>query len=184
MLAQLPFLAINRLLNAQPWALARLKAHAGQSFSVQLASTRFAACVGQDGLLQPASAECSPDVSVSIPDSAWPSLLTDFASARQHVRVEGKAAFAETLQVLAQHLRPDLAADLAPYVGDILAQRISGAAERASRGVQQAAAGAGSAVLAYVRDEQRLLVSRAEMDAFRQDIDALGVSLSALAKRI
>lgn len=100
------------------------------------------------------------------------------------LHIEGDAGLGQTVERLARRLRPDWEEPLARAFGDIAGPRIA-------RGLREGAAWSRSAgrslaeqAAEYLRDEQRHLVSRAEMDEFVAEVDRLREAVDRLEARL
>lgn len=185
MLADLPLAALNRLLSAEPWARQLLQPHAGQRALIEVGGLALRFTVGADGQLQPAGADDtgSPDASIRIPLEALGKLADGPEALRSAARIEGNAGFAESLAMLFQHLRPDPAAWLAPWLGDILAQRLVTGAQTLGRTGFETGRRLGTAGLELLRQADGPLPSRAEFQDFRRRLSTLAERLDRLEKR-
>ncbi|MBS1209010.1 MAG: sterol-binding protein [Proteobacteria bacterium] len=184
MLADFPLFFINRLLAAEPWAAALLRPHVAQTALLEVAGLRLRFTVGEDLRLHAAAAESENTVSIRVPAEALGALRDAPENLSQHAHIEGNAAFAETLAKLLKHLRPDLAAWLAPYLGDAVATRTAHAVHTAGTHTLQAGQKLGSAVLSQIRDEAGLVVTHNEHAAFAQDLAELSAGIEALQQRL
>lgn len=184
MLAALPLALINRLLATETWAMELLRPHAGQTAALDLAGLSLRFCVGPTGLLQEAAADSPAEVAIRIAAADLPGLLDDRDTLHDAIHVTGNARFADTLARLARHLRPDLAAQLAPWLGDVAAHRVA----QGAHSLGQVALGNGRKLaesgLAWLRDERRLLVRKDELHAFAERLDALRERLQRLDKTL
>ena len=156
---------LNRLLERETWARARLARFAGQS--VELAPpllAPFRVRIGAGGRVEPGGDDVQATVSLN--------------------GVERSTPLADEVRALARELRWDFEEELSRVVGDVAAVRIGGAARAFARWPAQAAARVTEALGAYAADEARLVVGRTELDALKDDIQALHAALGALEQRI
>lgn len=183
MFSNLPLLFINRILRDEVWARKRLAGHAGQTARVEVGNLVLRVTVDTEGLLQPAKAAACDDVSVSLPAAALGVLAENPAEITRHAHIEGSAALADTLATLLQHLRPDLAGWLAPFVGDVMAVRTTRAAHSVARaGIS--AASQGEAILRGVLQERGpAIVNRREFEEWRSGLEDLRARLEKLEAR-
>lgn len=183
MLADLPLQAINRLLAREDWARRMLLPHAGQTAQITAAGFTLSFRIDAGGhLLAPAPGQPA-DLRLEVPADALGSLAEGPEALRRAARIEGHAGLAETLATLAQHLRPDPAAMLAPWIGDILAHRL----ERGARGLAATALESGrktgEALLERLQTQAGPLPSRAEFEQLQSGIATLQARLDRLARR-
>jgi len=173
---------LNRMLSREPWARAALAPFAGRSarlqalpFSVQLgivADGSFAADVG------------TPTVTLGFDAAALPHVLFDPKAALRNVRLEGDAEFAQALSNVLQKLRPEPEEELARFVGDAAAVRIVGLLRSALLAAREAGSRLASTTADYLVAENPMLVSRAEMTSFAEQVTRLRDDVERLAKQI
>lgn len=194
---------INHVLEQQPWARERLRAHAGRSVRVNVAplpaifltvgpeGTVQAALPGiatengsHQGLQADAAARMAPDVVLSFPLANLPLLGVDPERALKDVRIEGDAEFAQTLNRLARELRWDAEEDLSRVVGDIAAHRIAEGARTFRRYVRDASQRLAETASAFLVDEDPLLVRAEHVERFARETAALRDDCARLEKRV
>ena len=174
---------LNRLLAAQPWARQRLAPFAGETVELRappLPALRFSIVPG--GSVEAGGAE--PSLSMQVK----PELLAALARGEEHALraadVEGNAALAAEILILARHLRPDPEELLSRLVGDIAAHRIAGAGRALAAWNLDAAKRLAAALADYATDESRLLARRAELDALGESLARLRDGIARLDKRL
>jgi ubiquinone biosynthesis protein UbiJ len=175
--------ALNHLLEAEPWARARLAPFAGES--IELRAAPFPALrvsIRADGTLEPGAAPPGLTLTVS------PAILAGLARGEEHalraVHASGNARLATEVMQLARHLRWDFEDDLARLVGDVAAHRIAQAGRAFLAWHVDAAARLAGAVADHAADEERLLLRRAELATHREALRELLDALERLDKRI
>ena len=183
-----PFsLALNHLLDALPEARARLAPFAGEALELRappLPALTFTILPG--GRLEAGGAAAALVVTLK------PGFLAALPQGEEHlmraVEVSGDPRLAAEAMWLVRHLRealPDVAEeDLSRLVGDVAAHRFA----QGVRGLLAWQADAGrrfaESFADYVTEEKRLIVGRAEHDAFAADVVRLRDALERLEKRI
>ena len=174
---------LNRLLAAEPWARERLAPFAGETVELRappLPALRLA--VAEGGTIEAGNAE--PSLTMTLK----PDLLVALARGEEHalraVDVQGNGRLAAEVLVLARHLRWDVEEDLSRVFGDVVAQRLAGAARAFAAWHLDTAQRLGGSLVDYVIDEKPLLVRRAELDAFAEPVTRLRDSLARLEKRL
>ena len=123
-LAQVVASVANRVLQAEPWATAQLRPHAGERFNIYCIPVFLEFWIDQQGLLcaeQTDEAENKASVTVTLTPAA---LLSTGTQRLKHIKIEGDAALAHALGEMAQKVRPDFEQALASLVGNIAAKRI------------------------------------------------------------
>jgi ubiquinone biosynthesis protein UbiJ len=162
-------LAINRLLDSEPWARERLAPYAGQTVELRAGpfpALRFTILPG--GRLE-AGGES-------------PTLVATWSFARP-VELAGDEKLAAEVMLLARHLRWDFEEDLSRLVGDVAAHRLAEGARAFAAWPADAARRLGGALADYAVEEKRVLVGRAELDQFRAEIARLHEALERLDQR-
>ena len=165
-----PFsLALNRLLDAEPWARERLAPFAGQTVELRagpLPALRFTILPG--GRLESGGES--------------PALVATWSFARP-VELAGDEKLAAEVRLLARHLRWDFEEDLSRLVGDVAAHRLAEGGRAFVAWPADAARRLGEALADYAVEEKRVLVGRAELDEFRAEIARLLGALERLDQR-
>lgn len=182
MLADLSLLAINRLLAREGWARRMLVPHAGQCAQISAAGFRLRFLIDAEGLLAATRPEQTLDLMLDVPANALGSLAEGPEALRRAARIEGNAGLAETLATLAQHLRPDPGAALAPWLGDVLAHRLDRSARGLAATALEGGRRTGEALLERLQTSGGPLPSRAEFEQLRSGIARLQTRLDRLAK--
>lgn len=138
-----------------------------------------------DGFLESADPGCAPDVTLSIPLAAVPALAAgDSARAMGAVRIEGNAELADALGFVFRHLRWDAEEDLSRVTGDIVARRVVLGAEAARAAHARAWNALGGNLTEYFTEEQKILVTRPALGAYRDELSRLRDDVARLEKRV
>lgn len=186
MLSSLFLSATNHLLAQAGWARQRLQPHAGRTARLVLSPVaEIDFSVANDGQLAEWSGEEAPEVSLRLAVADLPRLLVDgLETAMRHVRIEGNAEFAEALGFVFRHLRWDAEEDLSRVVGDIAAHRLVDGGRRIATEGRRSLERAGGSVAEYLTEESPVLVPRAALPAFAQEVVALRDAVARLDKRV
>lgn len=179
-----PFsLALNRLLEKEPWAARRLATFAGRCVELRgppLPAVRFT--IAPTGRVEPGGVDPSLVITLR------PETLVALARGEEHllrsVLVEGDARLADEVMLLVRHLRWDFEEDLSRLVGDVAARRMAELARSFAAWQADAAQRLAGAGAAFAADEARWLVRRAELDALAAEVGRLRDALERLDKRI
>lgn len=176
--------AINHLLAQEPWARAKLAAHAGKvaCFDAGPLSVRFRVAPG--GMLESAAPELAASVTIRAQVADLPLMLQNRERAFSYVQIEGDADFANAISQLSQTLRWEAEHDLARLVGDIAATRIVGGVRSASRSVQGAAQSLAENAAEYLLEENPTLLRPQAVSDFGRDVARMRDDVERLAKRI
>lgn len=175
---------LNHVLGSAPWAVERLRRHAGAHLTLLAGPFELALCIDGEGLLQPSQGAESPDVSIELAADFPARLLFDRESLMSSARLGGSADVAETLAFVFRNLRWDAEADLAGVVGDIPARRVSLAGARLVSGVRAGASRLAANFAEYASDESELLASRQNIERFLGEVDRLRDETARIEKRI
>ncbi len=177
--------ALNRLLEAEPWARARLAPFGGEVLELRappLPVLRLA--VAADGRLAPAGADAAATLRIT----AGPGALAAALRSEEHLlgtlEVTGNTRLASEVMFLFRHLRWDLEEDAAKVVGDIAAHRLVGLARGLAAWHADAAQRLAEGLVEYAAEEKRLLVKRDELAEIAAAQARLRDGLDRLAKRL
>ena len=100
------------------------------------------------------------------------------------VEIAGDAELARRVQKLAREYKPDFEAAFATVFGDVAGTAIARALHDAAKWVGEGARHVRDDAIDWLRDEARLTVPHAEMNAFLDDVDALRERTERLAARV
>jgi ubiquinone biosynthesis accessory factor UbiJ len=179
-----PFsLALNHLLEAEPWARARLAPFAGQTVELRnppFPTLRFAILAG--GTVEAGAAD--PALTVTLK----PDALFNLARGPEHflrsLEVSGDPKLASEIMALARHLRWDVEEDLSRLFGDVAAHRLADAGRAFAAWQVDAARRLAESLADYAVDEKRVLIARPEMESFADALARLRDAVERLEKRV
>ncbi len=174
--------ALNRLLEAEPWARERLSPFAGETVELRAAplpALRFA--IEQSGRLAPGS---EPSLTISVRPDSLPALLRGEEHFMRTVEIAGNARLAQEVLHLVRHLRWDFEEELSKLFGDAAAHAMAGAARSFAGWHADAAKRLAEGFMEYAVEESRLLAPRAQFAAFGAEVAHLRDALERLEKRI
>jgi ubiquinone biosynthesis protein UbiJ len=178
-----PFvLALNRLLDAEPWARERLEPFAGETVELRapwLPAVRFAIVEG--GRLAPGG---EASLRISLRAGALAGLARGEEHFMREVDIEGNARLAQEVLQLARHLRWDFEEDLSRLVGDAPAHAMAQALRGLASWQADAARRLGEGFMEYALEEGRLLAPRARFAEFSAEVARLRDALERLEKRL
>lgn len=185
--------ALNRALALDPDTRAALVPLDGRRIALHLETPPLALeiRVAGDALhVGPAFAESEADLSVRstlaglLSQLPLPGLSRDHAKPLGKLHVSGDAELARRLQTLAQRFDPDWQQPFVAVFGEVIGVQVAEAARSAFRQARSLGSGLAGNAAAYVTEESRDVVPRAELDAFHDDVDALRDDAERLAARI
>lgn len=184
-LVSVPAAAIlDKLLDAEPWARARLAPFAGATVEFTAAfapPVRLAILDG--GRIAPGDA--APTLTFRLREGALATLAAEGEERLMRAfDIAGNSKLASEILLLARHLRWDAEEDLSRLVGDVLAHRIAGATRRFAAWHLEAARRLGANLVEYALEERRVLVARGEFDEFAAGAAQLRDRIARLAKRL
>lgn len=175
-------LALNRLLDAAPWARERLAPFAGETVEFRappLPPLRFA--IEESGRVAPGA---QPGLTITFGPDALPALARGEEHFMRSAKIEGNARLAQEVLHLARHLRWDFEEDLSRLLGDAAAHTLAGALRDFAAWQADAARRLGAAFMEYALEEGRLLAPRAQFAAHAAEVARLRDALERLEKRI
>jgi len=177
--------ALNRLLRSESWARERLVPFAAETLELRappLPTLRFA--ITAEGCLAPAAASNEPSLVVTV----GPDAIAAAAKGEDHllrsIDVAGNARLASEVMFLVRHLRWDVEEDLAKFVGDVAARRLTGLARDAAAWHADAAKRIAASFMEYAVEEKRILVKRNALADFSSDVARLRDGVERLEKRV
>lgn len=174
--------ALNRLLDAEPWARERLAPFAGESVELRappLPSLCFA--ILESGRVAPGA---KAGLTITLRPDSLPAFLRGEEHFMRTVQIEGNARLAQEVLHLARHLRWDFEEDLSRLVGDAAAHTMAGAARSFAAWQADALQRLGEGFMEYAVEESRLLAPRAQFAAFSAEVARLRDALERMEKRL
>lgn len=175
---------INHLLTQEPWASNKLAEHTTKvvCFDAGLITVRLR--VTADGLVEMATSEISPNVTIRAKFSDLPMMAQNRERAFSYVKIEGDADFANTISQVSQTLRWEAEEDLSKWVGDIAAVRIVSGARSTVDAIQTTQRKIAENLAEYFLEENPMLVRPQDVADFTRDVIRLRDDAERLAKRI
>ncbi len=181
-----PFIAaLNRLLQSEQWARERLLPFAAESLELRappLPPLRFT--ITAEGGLAPATAASEPSLIVTIRPDALAAAVKGEDHLLRSIDVAGNAKLASEVMFLVRHLRWDVEEDLAKFVGDVAARRLSGLARDAAAWHADTAKRIAASFMEYAVEERRVLVKRPALAEFSGAVARLRDGVERLEKRV
>jgi len=177
---------INHLIAQEDWAGKLLNKHIGKIVLLKLPIADFALQVRPGGFT---NADLKPDsqiqVELSIAKEAITAALSGGKSAvAKHVRISGDVDFAHDLSTLSSNLRWEAEEDLAKWVGDAAAHRITGQARKFVDASKKAVNDLQGGVRDYLVHEKEALIEVAKFDSFKKELRDLRDAVDRAEKRI
>ena len=175
--------ALNRLLEAEPWARERLAPFAGMTVELRAAplpGLRFVILPG--GTLEAGGGD--PALTLTVRPDALPALLQSEEHFVRSVDVAGDERLAAEVMMLMRHLRWDAEEDLSRLVGDVAAHRLVGLARGFAAWQADAAQRLAQSLRDYAVEEKRVLVATAEFCRFSAEVARLRDAIDRLEKRV
>jgi ubiquinone biosynthesis protein UbiJ len=175
--------ALNRLLQAEPWARERLAPFGGEVVrfcAPPLPDLAFE--IQADGRLAPSTA--TPTLTITLGADALPALVRGEEHFMRAVQVSGNAKLATEVLHLVRHLRWDIEEDLAKLVGDVAAHRAVSLARELFAWQVDGLRRLGASFAEYAIEERRMLITRAEFEPFTAQTAQLRDALERLDARL
>lgn len=179
--------AVNHLLARETWARERLAPYSGKTARLVFSSLTVTLAVQPEGYLNAVDERegAQPDVSISVPADALAAFVQGGqAAVMKHVKIEGDAEFATLLGKLAEHLRWEPEEDLAQWIGDAPAHRVSALVRGAGEHALRTGRNLRDAAAEYLLDENPQLVRRTSLEVFNTELARARDALARVEKRI
>jgi ubiquinone biosynthesis accessory factor UbiJ len=174
---------INHLLVRQPMLCAKLRAHAGGVACLELGTIQLKLAVAADGLFQLAET-AEPNVTIRIKPADLPQVMMNMEKAFSYVSISGDADFARTISEMANELHWEPEEDLAPFLGDIAAVRITQAVRTTLSHAKSGGRKFFENMAEYLLEENPTLLYRQTGEQFASDVAIIRDDVERLAKRI
>ena len=182
--------ALNRALALDPETRDGLRMLDGRRLVLRLAAPALALQVRVDGErlrvgpVEGEDADLSVRATLGGLIAQLPFMRRDDAPGVGTLRIEGDADLARRLQRLAERFDPDWQRPFVAAFGDVLGVQVAQAFAAALRGAQGVAGAVATHASEFLQHESRDVLSRAELDAFFDDVDALRDDVERLAARV
>ena len=190
--------ALDRVVALDPATRAKLAGLEGRAIDLDWSDTGLAArVVVREGRLvfgpKPLDATTPPDLGVRASLAGVVNLLlrerggsglAGSAARGAKVEIGGDAELARTLSRLAERYEPDVERAFTAVLGDVAGVQLARALKRGLDWARTSASTLVEDAGAFVRDESRDAVARAELDAFLADVDRLRDDAERLAARV
>jgi ubiquinone biosynthesis accessory factor UbiJ len=174
---------LNHLLEAEPWARARLAPFAGDTVELRnLPFPPLRLLILPGGRVEAGGGE--PALTVTMRPEAVLALARGPEHFARALEVVGDPKLASEVLTLAQHLRWDVEEDLSRIFGDVAAHRLAEAGRAFAGWQAQAARRLVESVADYAVDEKRVLMARAEVESFAEAVARLRDAVERLEKRV
>ncbi|PKO90644.1 MAG: hypothetical protein CVU16_09990 [Betaproteobacteria bacterium HGW-Betaproteobacteria-10] len=175
---------LNHLIQAETWAGNRLRPFSGSQLLVVAGPVELSFCIDQHGLLTAGNTAQAPDVTLTLPADAATRFLLDRSALFSSVKLAGSADLAEALAFVFRNLRWDIEADMAHFIGDIAARRLTLAAAQLSAHVQDSALRTAQSFAEFATEDSGLLAAARDIQTFGAAVDCLRDATARLEKRI
>lgn len=177
-------LSLNHLIKQESWAITRLRPFSGAHISIIGLPLAITLAIDQHGFFASSQISDHPDVTLTLPADALGRGLLTPEQLVSSIKISGSVDLAETLGFIFRNLRWDIESDLANYIGDIPAHRLSriGASlySQTTGGIQRL----GQNLIEFAHEDSSLLVADSELTQFGHNVDQLRDDLARLEQRI
>jgi ubiquinone biosynthesis protein UbiJ len=178
------FPPLNRLLRANPWALERLRPHAGKTAVLACTPWEIRTTVDESGELAQATPAAAPDVVITTTPGLLMRALAGDETAWTDVRLEGDVQFAGAIDYVRRNLKWDYEETLSRFLGDVAAHRIAGTVHAADRWRRTAAVNLARGFAEYTTHEQPQIASAQAIEQFNSEVDRIRDDVDRLEKRL
>jgi ubiquinone biosynthesis protein UbiJ len=175
---------INHLLAKEPWARARLRDHAGKVACLDAGGIVLRLRIGSDGMLETASSDAPVNVTIAVKLADLPQIAQNRERAFSYVTIAGDADFANSISQVAQNMRWEAEADLAPWIGDIAAVRVVAGAKSLVATVRETHEAMAQNLAEYFTEENPLLISPPAMAELTGGVNKMRDDVERLIKRL
>ena len=177
-------LLLNHVIKHESWAITRLRPFSGAYISIIGLPLAITLTIDEHGFFSIGQTSDHADVTLTLPDDALGRGLLSLEQLVSSIKISGSVDLAETLGFIFRNLRWDIESDLANYIGDIPAHRLSriGANlySQTTDGIQRL----GLNLVEFAREDSSLLVANSELTQFGHNVDQLRDDLARLEQRI
>ena len=184
MLTNVALGAINHLLSGEDWARERLRAFAGQTVHIDLASLKLALEITPQGIFAAGDKQAVATVSIRLPADALRRVLTDRNSLLAAAQISGAADLAECLGFISRNLSWDAEGDLSHLVGDIAARRLVSGGKQVLQWPGQQAKNLALNLTEYFTEENPTIARRQDVSTFCSEVGEQHDALNPLEQRI
>lgn len=180
---------LNRLLQAEPWALERLCMHSGKSVRLNIGPFSSTLVIQATGYVRSANDLTDYSVVLTLPSSQTSHALRlisqgHISQLSNLMHVQGDAGLANVVAALFAELRPDPEYALAQRIGDIPAHRLFTLGRTLVAGVRESAVRLSGNATEFVAYESNLLANQQVVADFASDLQTVQARLDALDQRI
>ena len=176
---------LRTLFSTAPWAAQRLQPFAGCHIVLDLGGLLMPFTIDAAGIPALATTRAErADLTIRIPMSALPLLLTNQPAALRQLHLEGNSALAAEVGFLAKNFRPDLEELLSRVVGDLMAHRMAQTARAGRRWAQDSLRRLSLSCSEYATEEARLVASRSSLQRFASEVERLAQDVQRLERRM
>ena len=177
--------ALNHLLDAEPWARARLTAFADSMVELRcdpLPPLRLA--ITSEGRLRPAGPEASASLVMKFGPEVIPALIKGEDHLLRAVQTEGDSRLASEMLFLVRYLRWDAEEDLSRVLGDVAAHRLASGAREFFSLQREALARTAENIVDYMLEERELVAHSESFEEHRLAVAQLRDAIERLEKRV
>ncbi|CAG1007529.1 hypothetical protein BURK1_03411 [Burkholderiales bacterium] len=173
----------NRALAGERWALEKLAAHAGRSFTLESGPLSASYVIGDDGSLEVAPAGAAPSLTLTVSPLALPSLAADPTRWRSLVTGVGDENLATAIEELALTFPWFVERAFGAALGPVLGQKVADVG-RVLLSIPGEVSRRAASGLGRFASESDLIASRADVDRFAEGTADAERRTSALEARV
>lgn len=175
---------VNHLLARDADCQRRLRQQAGKVLELRAEPIITRLFINAAGQVEAATGDMLANTTISVALADALTALRDREKAMSTTRIEGDAELAATLSYLIEHLRWDPEDDLASIIGDTRAVMVMRFFSQFVQGVGDTGSRLSAMSREYVVNEQKWVVTQAELDQFADLVRNLRDDCARLEKRV
>jgi ubiquinone biosynthesis accessory factor UbiJ len=180
---------LSHLLRHDAAAQARLAPFEGRHARIEWGGMQILLAIGTGGARLAAGPETDAgareaDVRIRLAPRIATAAFDNPAFMLRNMRIEGDADFAAALAAVLPRLRLDPEEELAPFIGDIGAVRVTRMLRSIHGAILQAAGHGARTAADYLAGERPVLAARAMLEAFAAEVATVEAKVEAVSHRI
>lgn len=174
----------NHLLRGNPWALERLRPHAGKTVLLRAIPFEWRFTLAENGEVLPESTATEPDLRILATVPLWLRIFAMHEPDLNLAEISGDSTLTDDLAYLVRYLVWDLEEDLSQVFGDVAAHRMTEGGRKLLGWPGSALFGLAGALAEYWVEERPLLARPEEVGRYLREVVLLAVEVDTLETRI
>lgn len=174
----------NHLLRGNPWALERLRPHAGKTVLLRAIPFEWRFALAENGEVLPESTASEPDLRIAATAPLWLRMFAMHEPDLSLAEISGDASLTDDLTYLVRYLAWDWEEDLSQVFGDVAAHRMADGGRKLLAWPGAALFGLAGALAEYWVEERPLLARSEDVRHYLREINLLATEVETLEARI